>query len=156
MGAPRVNAKELVERLWRDVKGREQAEEMSAVPTLRKLDLTADDATLRDLNLMWDIAIPEAPAPANGSLRDKAKHRVASFVLGLLRPYFEEERHFRARLVQMLNTLSANEDALAGEIRELATALRLESRRLAERADLLHRLLENRLADLEGGADSPE
>lgn len=150
MGPSGVNAKELVERLWRDVKGREQVEELTEVPTLPHRDSTAASATLRTLNMIWDIAPPEPPAPSSSSLKGRARHRAATFILSLLQRYFVDEQQFRARTVQMLNTLSANDDAVSDEIRELAMALRLESQRLSERTDLLHRLMENRVAALEG------
>lgn len=151
MGAPGVSAKELVERLWRDVRGREQMEDLTEVPTLPPRDSTAENATLRTLNVIWDFPLPQAPA-AGASLKGRAKRRAATFVIELLRPYFEEDQHFRARTVQMLNTLSHHEDGVADEVRQVAIALRLESQRLSERFDLLHRLSENRIADLEGEA----
>lgn len=152
MGAPGVNAKELVEQLWRDVKRREQVEELTEVASLPSRDSTAESATLRTLNVIWDIPLPEAPPLTSSSLKGRARHRAATFVLGLLRPYFEEEQQFRARAVQMLNTLSSSDDAIADEVRQVASALRIESQRLVERADLMHELLEARLDTLERGA----
>lgn len=152
MGASGVNAKELVERLWRDVKERARAEDLTEVPTLPQRDSTADSATLRTLNMIWDISPPEPPPPV-ATMKGRARHRAATFVLGLVRPYFEQEQQFRARTVQMMNTLSANDDAVSDEVRQLATALRIESQRLSERADLLHGLLENRIAAVEAGND---
>ena len=148
MGTPGVNAKELVEQLWRDVKAQEQVQDLTDVPTLPSRDSTADNATLRTLNVIWDVPAPQPP-PATSSLKGKARHRAATFILNLLRPYFDDQQQFRARTVQMLNTLSLNDDAVTDEIRQLATALRLESQRLTDRAELLHRLLENRVASLE-------
>jgi hypothetical protein len=149
-----VNASELVERLWRDVKRRELVEEATNVPALAELELTAESGTLRSLNLLWDIPMPTAPPDAT-TVRSKLKRRVALAVLDLLRPHLEAERDFRARSVQMLNALAANDDTLAREIRDIADALRLESRRLAERSDVLHNLLENRLEDLERRTTRP-
>lgn len=149
MGASGVNATELVEQLWRDIKRRDRSEELTEVLSLPSRESTADSATLRALNVIWDIPIPEAPALTSSSLKARARHRAATFILGLLRPYFEEEKHFRARAVQMLNALSSNDDAIADEVRQVAVALRVESQRLVERADLMHELLEARLDTLE-------
>jgi hypothetical protein len=140
-----------VERLWRDVKRREQVDELVTVPTLPTPEKLQENSTLRALNLLWDIPIPSAPPAEGQSLKGRAKYRLAAFVLGLLQPYFEEERNFRARSVQMLNTYAGNEDALAAEIRQVADALQTEARRLADRSELLHSLLEQRLDELQQG-----
>lgn len=151
MGTSGVDARELVERLWRDVKRRQETDSLITLSTLPTSEKLMESGTLRALNTMWDIPLPAALPADRRSAKARAKHRLATFVVALLTPYFEEERNFRARTVQMMNTLAGNEDALAEELRNLADALQTESRRLAERSELLHTLLEQRLDHLQEG-----
>jgi hypothetical protein len=54
-------------------------------------------------------------------------------------------------VVAVLNSLAERRDELAAELRLLREAIVTEASRLAERDDVLHRMVEGRLDRLEGG-----
>lgn len=60
-----------------------------------------------------------------------------------------------AHLVPLLTALAERRDELVAEVRLLRQAIVAQSERLAERQDLLHRLLEDRLDVLQRGLREP-
>jgi hypothetical protein len=145
-----LSSREFVERLWKDVRRREEVAAKTAVPYLPVHEQLIHNESLRHLNLHWAGRFPDPDNPTvTGRLKRRARQRLARFVVGLFTDYLEGERQFNAHVVRVANSLTGAHDRMAGEVRELADAIRTESRRLTDEYDTLHRLLEARVAALE-------
>ena len=145
-----VNVREFVDKLWERVDGA-RIEGEPALPPLPDYESPEHDADLRYLNAHWLID-PVGDHPAEGAewnARARAKDRLAGTVFSILDRYFEQEREFFAHGVRVSNFLAGWSGRLAREIRTVAEALNDESHRLRDRQDVLHRRLEDRIAELE-------
>lgn len=151
MGAgARVNARDVVEQLWHDLRARREVEERTTVPELAVHEHLAHLEALRYLNVHWQGRSPSVRHPEGSTkLRKRAKDRLAAFVLDLFAGYLEEEREYRAQAVRVSNAFATGHDRIAHEIRAVAEAVRTESLRLTEEFGFQHRLLEERVAALE-------
>ena len=144
-----MDNRELVERLWDDARKRD-AVEASALPSLAPHEEILHSEALRILNARWDVTLPATP-PSVGAmqpLKRRVKAAVAAIVRSMLDDYVSHEREFRAELVRTINALAVATDRLASEIRTVAEGGRVESERLVERMNLLHELIEERIAEL--------
>jgi hypothetical protein len=144
-----VNSRELVERLWADVRLRERVETATTLPDLPVHEQLTHQEALRYLNMYWDVKPVGLSTPPGRSLKHRAKRRAAAFVLSLFGEFLEGEREFRAHVVRVSNSLATGHDRVSTEVRELAEGVRSESRRLIDEINLLHRLLEERVEALE-------
>lgn len=150
MGSSPLSSRELVERLWNDVRRREEVATKTTVPFLPVHEQLIHDPALRYVNIHWAVPFPDPAGATGGSLlKRRARQRLARFALALFANYFEDERRFNSNAVQFSNSLASAHDRLATEVRQLADAIRTESQRLTDELDTLHRLLESRVAALE-------
>ena len=152
-----IEARRLVERLWRDAAAAEELQRSGGVPDLPPADHIQHREDLAALNRGYLLAGPvEPPLPEGKGLRIALKRRVirlaAEVVRTMLERYFADERELVMTLVRFQNELAKKEDRVEDEVRALAAATRDELRALRERVESLHRLVEARLAKLEGGA----
>lgn len=148
MGAPTLDARDLVERLWQQTQARRQAI-ASTLNGLEDVEALTHSDELRYLNARWRLDVPSGLPRVGPAWKHRAKERVAQLVLHLLDRYFTDERDFLAHVVRFQNKVAVAHDELVDQLRELIDQLRDESRRLAERDELLHRLLEERVEQLE-------
>jgi hypothetical protein len=143
-----INARELVQRLWEQAEGELLSPE-PVVPELPEYESPEHDGNLRYLNTHWTIdPMPEGPG-SGSAIKDRAKDRMTATVLGVLDRYFEREREYLAHGVRFSNRMAEWGGRMAREIRLVQRSLADESRRLAERQDILHRRLEQRVEELE-------
>lgn len=150
MGASPLSSRELVERLWSDVRLREEFASKTAVPELSDYEQLVQGESLRYLNLHFPGRPPNPQQPGTGAgLKRKIRARVARFVIGLFGEYLEAEREFNTHVVRFANSTANCQDRLVHDLRLLAEAVRTESRRLTDEFDTLHRLLESRVVALE-------
>lgn len=146
-----VNARELVEQLWQRAEG-ELLLHDPVVPDLPEFESPEHDVNLRYVNSHWaiDPNPPQDGVPdGGGEWKAKAKDRFAETVFSVLRFYFRQEQDFLAHSVRVDNAMAGWCGRLAREVRMVAQAVSDESRRLAERQDVLHRRLEERITRLE-------
>ena len=138
----------LIEELWAQADG-ELLEGNPLFVPLPDYESPEHNADLRYLNSHWQLDPTAETASDAAALKSKAKDRFNAAVLGVLHRYFEQEREFLAHSVRVSNLLAGWSDRLAREVRELAQGLTDESHRLRDRQDVLHRRLEDRIAELE-------
>ena len=156
MGSSPLSSREFVERLWNDVRRREDVASKTTVPELPVHEPLMHHESLRYLNLHWAGKFPDPDNPSvGGRLKHRARRRLARFVVGLFADYLESERQFNSHVARVSNSLSGGHDRIASEVRQLADAVRTESLRLTDEFDTLHRLLESRVADLEEERANP-
>jgi hypothetical protein len=152
VGSNPLNSRELVERLWNDVRLREEVRSKTTVPELPLHEQLLHSQPLRFINTHWEGRFPDPDVRGAGpGPKRRIRRRLARFVIDLLADYMEGERQFNANVVRVSNAVSQGHDRLAGEVRQVAEAVRTESLRLADEFDTLHRLLESRVAALEEG-----
>lgn len=150
MGSTPLSSREFVERLWNDVRRREDVASKTTVPYLPVHEQLMHHESLRYINVHWAGRSPDPDVPTvGGRLKRRARQRLARMVVGLFADYLESERQFNSHVVRVSNSLSGGHDRIASEVRQLADAVRTESLRLTEEFDTLHRLLESRVAALE-------
>lgn len=144
-----ITAQVLVEQLWHRADGVVLASD-ALLPELPEYESPEHDENLRYLNTHWAIdPAPDAPGGGGVEWKDRAKRRLTATVLSTLRRYFEQERDYFAHSVRHANALAEWCGRLAREVRVVAQAIGDESRRLADRQDVLHARLEDRIAVLE-------
>lgn len=150
MGASPLSSREFVERLWNDIRMREEVRSKTTVPELPVHEQLMHSEPLRYMNVHWEgrFLDPEQNASGRG-LKRRIRRRLARFVVGLFADYLEGERQFKSNVVRVSNAAAQGHDRLASEVRQVAEAVRTESFRLVEEFDTLHRLLESRIAALE-------
>ena len=143
-----------MERLWHEAKSAENDAARRGVPELPPADHILHREGLAYLNrgyLLADLAEP--PLPEGSGLRAEFRRRVTRIAAGVVRFMLErrlvDEREFLIQLVRFENELARKSDALGDEIRAVAAGAREEMRLLAERVEMHHRLIEDRLARLE-------
>lgn len=147
MEATVLDARDIVERLWREAAAsRERVSPPLDIPEHQPLEASEE---LRDVNRGWPLPIPTSLPMTGPPWKQAAKAQVAGVVLHLLDRYFRDEREFLAHVVRFDNQVAVAHDRLAAQVRKLAEQLEETSRRLFEREELLHRLLEERVERLE-------
>ena len=149
-----VDTRDLVERLWRDAKAAENDAPPRGVPELPPADHILHREALAYLNRGYLVAdLPEVPLPEGSGLRVQFRRRVTRIAAGVVRFMLERHlvdyREFLVQLVRFENELAKKSDVLGDEIRAVAAGAREEMRLLAERVEMHHRLVEDRLARLE-------
>lgn len=150
MGSSLLSSREIVERLWNDIRMRDEVAAKTAVPELSTYEQLVQGEALQYLNVHFPGRPPDPQQPGSGSkLKRKVRARLARFVIGLFAEYFEAEREFNTHVVRFANSTANSQDRLAHDVRQLAEAVRTESMRLRDEFDTLHRLLEARVVTLE-------
>ena len=147
MEASALDAGDLVERLWREAAVRD--DDTSWLDEFKDVERLEHSSELRELNRTWPLEVPTSLPRLGPAWKHRAKDRVARVVLSLLDRYFSHEREFLAHVTRFDNQVAAAHDELADQVRSLAEELAATSRRLRDRDELLHRLLEQRIERLE-------
>ena len=150
MGSSPLSSRELVERLWNDVRLREEVASKSVIPELPPYEQSVQSEALQYLNVHFPGRPPHPQQPGTGPrLKRWVRARLARFVVGLFGEYLEAEREFNTQVVHFANSTANIQNRLVHDVRRLAEAVRTESLRLTDEFDTLHRLLESRIAALE-------
>jgi hypothetical protein len=152
-------ARELVERLWKDLRGTQPPNVEPAFATLPPSDHIVHRPDLAYLNRHWVWDKKPDAASRRGSpfrVRRWLKARLARLVMDSMDAYLVEERAFIERLVRFQNEAAKKSDQLSDEVRQVAAADRALAAWMQERIDdlsrhngLLHGLLEARVERLE-------
>jgi len=140
------NADELVARVWEEAAARAASIEPLTPDEATAPEALALDGQLAYLNQHWAFAT--SPATPASSRARRTRERVAR-LLAFPSRYFAEEREFLAHTVRFANEVARRTDDLAAADTRLRRDLRAEARRLADRDQTLHDLLEARVAALE-------
>lgn len=149
MGSSPLSSREIVERLWDEVRHREALASKSTVPELSPNEELIHGEALRYINIHASGRPPAVETHAAKGLKQRARRRLARFVVGLFGDYLAAEREFNGNVVRVCNSVARGHDRVSSEVREVAQALRTESARLADEFGLLHALLEARVGALE-------
>lgn len=150
-----IDTKELVEKLKEEATLSDDARLSMKSPSSSEFPLLQSQEELKYLNHQY--LLPTTYRSANGSpkrIRGLIKHLVGRAVFGVLQGYVEEERNFLIYLVRFQNNIANVIDQLSLQTRELAE-ITVGFHRLSEHAEVLHRVLEKRLEQLERGAEKP-
>jgi hypothetical protein len=149
----RVGSRELVERLWEDVRRREAL--LSSLPEVSAPELSFSIA-LRYLNLNWERRVIDLPFAGSRKLRHRVARRFVRLMTFVLEPVLAQDEHFRAHQVRVANEAAEAHDQLLREVRLLRAALEDRAARITERIDTIGREIEDRLAALEERVIIPE
>jgi hypothetical protein len=150
MGASPLNTSEIVERLWNDLRQRADVASRTTVPDLPAYEQLVHAEALRYINLNHEGRVPDPQAREVGKgIKRRIRVRLARFVIHVLADYLQTEREFNANVVRVANSVSSGHDRLAQDLHRLVDAMRTESRRLTDEFEMLHHLLESRVAALE-------
>ena len=156
MGDPDLKSEELVERISREAaRGRKPA------PTGPKRVQFPREDPLGQLSevAFLNESVPLKLAPSRGflaGLRYRFKGRVALPLLTILRPVIMSQVALLNNVVNRIDLLLDRSNHLAVRIDEVAEDVHFESKRVGERAQLLHDLLEARVERLEQQAAEAE
>lgn len=153
MERPRVDARELSEQIQADVRASEQLDR-KRFPDFKRLERLQHLEELAHVNKHWVFETPYEPQAAGllGALKKRVRRRFAQEVLAVLKEYLLEERTYLSNLVQLQNEIVKRCELLTQENRQLSQAMQVEADLLTEKAQLLHNLLEQRVAKLEANA----
>ncbi len=156
MGDPDLKSEELVERISREAAARRK-------PTPAKAK-SVDFPREEPLGQLPEVAFLNEQAPlelvpsqgALAGLRHRFKSRVAMPLLMILRPVVVTQVALLNNVVNRIDLLLDRSDRIAARMNEVADEVHFESKRVEERVQLLHDLLEARVERLERQAAEDE
>lgn len=136
MEVDRMASRELVERLWADVRRREEA--LAELPPITAPEL-GFSLYLRHVNHNWRVGELTDPFAGSQSFKHRVASRLARLVIHVLAPYLQRDEEFRAHMVRVANDAAEAHDTLLREVRALRAAIEDRTVRLSERIDAVAR-----------------
>lgn len=158
MGNSDPAARDLAARLWSESRAAARGNTRGHIPLAKELPRLQFLPELKYVNERWVLQTPMGPTRggALGRVLRWFKAIVTRLVLSSINGYLLDEREFLSNLVRLENEVVKRCEYLTDEIRILAQMMEAESHRLSERAELLHRLLEERIENALGPPSSGE